>query len=186
VRIAISPMLGYLVAFNDRLHAGLLFARSLAMVGRIVSVIAGYGSEHLNKGNYHGGEKWEPLYWIVGMMLILLYFFHYKENVWRITSLQAFITFSLLIFFFVIACQHADFANHAYGYTMWIDRNNSFDDKDSDESGIKSFLKCIPMAMLLFNGIEVLPCSATCVKNVSRSQTNEYLSTLSNILFSCL
>lgn len=155
IRIAVSPMMGYITACNDRLHAGLLFGRSMVMIARIITRITATEKE----------ENYEPFYWLAIIIITVVVFLQLKEKFWQFTRLQAILSMCFLVFFFIIACQDLNFAQHAYGDTLWIDHNQEY--FANDETGIKAVLRCIPMAMMMFNGLELLACTAGCVKNVS-------------------
>jgi len=173
VRIAISPMLGYLVGCCDRLHAGLLFGRSMLMIGKVITTVT--VGDVLDTVHV-------PLYWlgIAGCGMVLFFLLWRIDRFWQVMSLQAVVTMMLLGWFCVAVAQQEGFAHRVYGGTSWMMTTSSVAGSSSsvvvvdddgwigrDSTGVQALLRCFPMAMLLFSGLEVLPCVAGAVSDVS-------------------
>lgn len=160
IRIAVSPMLGYLVGFHDRLHAGFLFSRSLVMIGRIISVLAGMASE----------TKWEPLYWLGILIVSIIAYLRYAKSKYSWEFIKTYMCFliGIVIFFCISTVVGVNFTTYAYDRDSWVDRRDT-----SDTTGLKGLMRCIPMAMLFFDGMELIPSTASCTENVSITHTQK-------------
>jgi len=174
VRIAISPILGYLVACCDRLYAGLLFGRSMLMISKVIITMT--VSDAVNAVVYM------PLYWlgIAGCGVVLYLLLWRIERFWQVMSLQAVMMMLLLGWFCVAVAQQEGFAHRVYGGSSWMMTTTTSPATTSssvvveddgwigrDNTGVHALLRCLPMSMLCFSGLEVLPCVAGRVSDVS-------------------
>ncbi len=131
------------------------------MLGRIVSVIAGLTAE----------KHWEPLYWLVIFIISILTYFRYSKSTYTLQVIKAYVVLliALILFFCISTAIGADFAQNAYDRGRWVNPSCK-----SDPTGLKELMRSIPMAMLFFDGIEVLPSAAFNVENVRKTHPFTY------------
>jgi amino acid permease len=101
-------------------------------------------------------KEYEPLTWAITSLVLALIHTGFPKQIFSISTFLALCIMGVVIAYILIALPHANFSKNAFiGNTT---NSNQF---------IISMFHCIPVASLLFSGIEMIPFTCGEVKEVS-------------------
>jgi ethanolamine permease len=156
VRVTVGPYCGFLVGCFETI-GGMIFT----MVGVI---ILGHYITYTVKGDV----KYEPIYWLVLYMLIIINEFSGRKYYFKMLNLVAIAFLCLFVFYIIVSSRHIDVGQYL--------PTNSIN--DSFRGGMDDFFHVMPFSAFFYFGMEMIPLVSDEVKNPRRETPKAIVGTL--------